>query len=339
LARVAHIQKRGANRWRARYRTSDGRERSQTFKRRIAAERFLHEIEAAKARDAWVDPSAGRIAFHQWAEQWFTGKVRLRAATRAKNRSLLDNHVLPAFGATRVNAVTRSDVQGWLRRLADEGYAPKTVHECSGLLASIMAEAVEEGMIAKSPCRRLELPQKEHRERRFLTEDQVVQLLSATPSLYQALIFTAAYIGLRWEELAALKRARLDVREDRPATMRLVAVIERAGGTYRYTEEMKSKKARRTIRLPETAREVLAGHLINAPESEWVFPAQEGGHLRYDNFRLRVWKPSVERAALAPLTFHELRHTAAAFMIDDGADPYLVMRRLGHEDIRTTYNL
>jgi integrase len=38
-------------------------------------------------------------------------------------------------------------------------------------------------------------------------------------------------------------------------------------------------------------------------------------------------------------TFHELRHTAAAFMIDEGGDPLQVMRRMGHSDIRTTYSL
>ena len=38
-------------------------------------------------------------------------------------------------------------------------------------------------------------------------------------------------------------------------------------------------------------------------------------------------------------TIYELRHTAAAFMIDVGADPLWVMRRMGHSDIRTTYNL
>jgi integrase len=45
----------------------------------------------------------------------------------------------------------------------------------------------------------------------------------------------------------------------------------------------------------------------------------------------------VETSGLAPLTFHELRHTAAAFMINDGADPLQVKRRMGHEDIRTTF--
>jgi integrase len=49
---------------------------------------------------------------------------------------------------------------------------------------------------------------------------------------------------------------------------------------------------------------------------------------------MRVWTPAVERAQLQPLTYHCLRHTAAAFMIDDGADPLQLKRRMGHEDIR-----
>ena len=49
--------------------------------------------------------------------------------------------------------------------------------------------------------------------------------------------------------------------------------------------------------------------------------------------------PAVDRADLTPLTFHELRHTAAAFMIDESGDPLQVKRRMGHQDIRTTLNI
>lgn len=81
-------------------------------------------------------------------------------------------------------------------------------------------------------------------------------------------------------------------------------------------------------------REILVAHLETYPDGEWVFPAPKGGFLRYDNFRTREWAPAVEWAGLAPLTFHGLRHTAAAFMIDEGADPLQLKRRMGHQDIR-----
>ena len=53
----------------------------------------------------------------------------------------------------------------------------------------------------------------------------------------------------------------------------------------------------------------------------------------------RKWAPAVERSGLTPLTFHELRHSAAAILIDLGAHPVDVRDWLGHEDISTTLNV
>lgn len=49
--------------------------------------------------------------------------------------------------------------------------------------------------------------------------------------------------------------------------------------------------------------------------------------------------PATEAAGLAPLDLHELRHTAAARLISEGANALQVKRRMGHEYIRTTYNV
>jgi integrase len=125
----------------------------------------------------------------------------------------------------------------------------------------------------------------------------------------------------------------LDMRPGRLATMRIVWTIERANGRYLPVEYGKSKAAPRTLKMPEFLREMLARHLSEFGSEEWVFSSPGGGFLRYDNFRDRVWLPAVESSGLGALTFHQLRHTAAAFMVDEGADPLQVKRRMGHEDI------
>nr|QEO74221.1 hypothetical protein [uncultured bacterium] len=65
---VAHVQKRGPSRWRARYRGPDGRERSKTFERRSDAERWVASMQVSKARGEWVDPALGRCAFATWVD-------------------------------------------------------------------------------------------------------------------------------------------------------------------------------------------------------------------------------------------------------------------------------
>jgi integrase len=118
-----------------------------------------------------------------------------------------------------------------------------------------------------------------------------------------------------------------------------VGSLERMRGSFRYVEALKSSAARRTLPLPAFLVDVLGAHLASAPDSEWVFPAPNGGMLHYSGFRRRFWNPAVELASLGPLTPHELRHKFVALSIAQGADPLTIQRRLGHRDIRTTLNV
>lgn len=68
-----------------------------------------------------------------------------------------------------------------------------------------------------------------------------------------------------------------------------------------------------------------------------MFTSPQGGPLRHSNFYSRVWRPAVSRAGLPEgLRIHDLRHTAAAFMINEGANIELVRQQLGHSSIAVT---
>lgn len=319
------------------YRDSVGKQRAKSFDRLVDARSFKADMRLRKQRGDYIDPSATRVRFGEWAHQYLEQKIALRERTLDKYESALRTHLQPTFGSARIGAIARSDVQSWIVRLKKEGYAPETIRGLYTVFASIMKLAEVEGIITKTPCRRIELPAVVREEQRYLTTDEVEALAAEVKPRYRALVYVAAYLGLRWQEIAGLKRRHVDL-SAYPAALRVVSTIERARGRYRVVDLGKTKAARRTLKMPGFLRDMLANHLTVFPNAEWVFSASRGGFLRYDNFRTRVWDPAVERAKLVPLTFHELRHTAAAFMIDEGGDPLQVKRRMGHEDIRTTLN-
>ena len=91
--------------------------------------------------------------------------------------------------------------------------------------------------------------------------------------------------------------------------------------------------------LPSITAAALEEHLASYAEpgtEGLVFPAPEGGFLRLENFRKRVWTPAVTAAGVAPLRLHDLRHTCASLAIAAGADVKVLQRMLGHASAALT---
>jgi len=95
---VASISKERNGHWRLRWRTPEGNSRSRTFTRKVDAERHLVAIEHSKNSGGYVDPTAGRTLLADLAEQWMESRLDIRRATRARDESLIRNHLLPSFG-------------------------------------------------------------------------------------------------------------------------------------------------------------------------------------------------------------------------------------------------
>jgi Phage integrase, N-terminal SAM-like domain len=106
---MAHIERRGPGRWRARFRDPSGRERSTTFARRSDAERFLTSVEHSKLVGGYVDPSAGRVTFERFSARWLESQT-FDLSTREAVESRLRVHLVPAFGDLELRAIKPSTV-------------------------------------------------------------------------------------------------------------------------------------------------------------------------------------------------------------------------------------
>jgi hypothetical protein len=179
---MATIEKRvrnGRTTYRVRYRDPAGRQRSKVFARKADAQRFLNETETAKVRGAWTDPALGRVLFRDWLGEWWATTTNLRPKTRDRDELLLRRLALPSFGAVPLAVIGQRDVRAWVAELSARGLAPATVQKAYQLLGKVMGAAVDAGMLAQSPCRRVPLPKVEREEMRFLTPAEVAALVEA----------------------------------------------------------------------------------------------------------------------------------------------------------------
>lgn len=334
---MASIRKRpkvNGGGYQVRYYGPDGRLRSRTFRTRGQAVDFSNKVEADIARGSWVDPALAATPMGEYVEGYLRDSVHWRPSTRLKVEGHTRNYIVPAFENYGLGSIRPADVREWIVALGEHGLAAGTVRAVYASFSRIMKQAVIDGLIPKTPCMGIALPKDEtQREMHFLEPSQVEALARELPDRYKALIFTAAYTGLRWGELAALKLKNLDLVK---GTVRVIEAVAEVNG---HLKEGPTKTgATRTVALPTFLRQMLSEHLAEYPSKGYVFTSSKGQPLRR-NFYRRDYLPAVARAGLPKgLRFHDLRHTCAALLIANGAHPKEIQERLGHSTIRVTFD-
>lgn len=91
--------------------------------------------------------------------------------------------------------------------------------------------------------------------------------------------------------------------------------------------------------LPAGVAELLAEHLVtySGPgEDGLVFPNRAGNPIHPSSFNTAHWKPAKAQVGLDGLRFHDLRHTAVALAIAQGAHPKAIQARMGHSSVQVT---
>jgi integrase len=265
---------------------------------------------------------------------------------------LLRVHVLPAFGSRRVGSITYGDVDRFVRSIEGLGRKAGTVRNAFFVLKMVLDYAIRDGNLRVNPCVDVDLPSARSPEMLFLTGVQVRALASAIderwaalrarrttggPAPYGLLVEMAAFTGLRAGELAALRMANLDLRR---GTVQVVSSASMVRG--RRTEgPPKSRAGRRTVIVNRALCDRLRAHLGDRllDREALVFTEPYGTPLKFGSFYSQRFKPAV-RAVLPQhlhgLRFHDLRHTYASLLVEQGAHPKEMAELMGHSSVQIT---
>ncbi|ARF78075.1 tyrosine-type recombinase/integrase [Kitasatospora aureofaciens] len=280
----------------------------------------------------------------QWIEEWWD-TIDIGDNTLAQYRSITKNHILPRWGATPIADITATEVAKWTKQLR-ENYKPSTVTAIRKLFSLIMADAADNGLRDGNPVRRHRGRGHTHprTERVWATEQEVNEIARRILTLagpnQALLIITAAYTGMRWGELAGLRRERCHTGALNPRIVidPEVGALHEINGQLSYGQP-KTARSARTVTLPPFLAALLAAELIRT-RAKPVFTTITGKHLRRSGFQRRLWAPAVNGTTFPDgtiwkpikpgLTFHGLRHSHKTWMIEDGIPDVAQARRLGH---------
>jgi len=333
---MASVEKRvreGRTTWLARWRDPAGGQRKRSFPRRTDAERFLATTQADVLRGTYIDPTAGRQTFGNYAAAWQQAQVH-RPTTRAMVETHLRRHVLPHFGPRQLASVRPSEVQAWVRGLSDV-LAPSTVEVVYRYTATIFRAAVTDRLIPSSPCVGVRLPKVEPRRVDPLATEAVEALVDAAPERYRALLVLAAGTGLRQGEAFGLKLRHVDFLR---RSLRVEQQLVLLPGAPPQVAPPKTAASYRAVPLPQVVLDALAAHLAVSPAGDngLIFTTVTGAPIRRTAFSAKVWRPAAKAAGVPDASFHDLRHYYASLLIRHGESVKVVQARLGHASAAET---
>jgi integrase len=248
----------------------------------------------------------------------------------------LRSHALPAFASMPLPDITRRDVQEWVNALAASGLAAATVrHSYRAVFKSVLNDAIDDGLLARSPCNRIELPAATVPVIDPLTPAQILALADRIDPRYRAMVLLAAGCGLRWSEAAGLTRDRIHL-----GTRAQVTIDRQLGYRPATTRHGPCSPRPRPAPRAASSRCPPPSPPRCAPTCAATRPARPGccsptpagNVLNPANWRQRIWRPLTRSALGIPpgTTFHRLRHAYASLLGDAGLPDHDIQLRLGH---------
>ena len=313
---------------------------------RKEAERALADMVAAQAKGLLTDPS--RLTTRDFALDYL--KRLEREGLRPNSIRLAQEelaHALPSLkdpkahdplGRMRLQEVKPVHVRAAVDRVAEAGYAPRTVNRVLMRLKALFREALRLELVARNPAEavRLRLPKGE-KTARALEPQEVARLLEAAEasrSKDMALLLRLMLeTGLRRGEALALEAGELTVWRS----------WTKAGGKGVFSEP-KTPTAKRKVPLPrglllrlKARREELLERLT-PEEVDGLFLVGGVKPVDPDAFN-HYLRRLAEKAGLGRVRVHDLRHTWATLALSRGVPLEVVSERLGHASPTITLNV
>lgn len=251
----------------------------------------------------------------------------MRALTRKDYEQVLADYLLPAFGARKVDAITRADVRAWHARM--DSTKPRARTKAYGLLRAVMNSAVDDELITTSPVHiRGAGAATRKRSLEPATIGELETVSRNMPDRLRAAVAISAWCALRYGELAELRRRDIDAQR-RLIRVRRAVVFLRGGAVV---GPPKSDAGVRDVSIPPHVwpmiEQHLSTHVAHSPDA-LLFPAESGGHMWHSTMNGHFSRAK-KAAGRSDLRWHDLRHTGATMAAQVGATTAELQARLGH---------
>jgi integrase len=291
---------------------------------------------------------------NQWLE---TIKSKVSPRTFHRYAEIVTLHLIPAFGHSPLLKLEPLAVQqkynDWERglgargRKGNKGLSPRTRLHLHRTLKLALKHAVKMRLIPSNPCDHIQAPVAKAAVIKTLSVEQSITLLNSLKKYpFYWPVFLALATGMRLGEIAALRWKNVDLERK---TIRVVESVEQINREIRFKAPKTDRF--RAVQLPAYAveelkawkkkqAETIGKNKITFNDDIFVCGRSEDGGVKKPLSFSGEFRRHIRRFPDLPtVRFHDLRHSHATQLLQEGVHPKIAQERLGHSTITTTLDL
>ena len=261
--------------------------------------------------------------------------ARLKQSTILTKKHICETHILPFFGKKPINEIKASDVRRWQNQLMNspKGYSTTYLKTINNQLTCMINYAKRFYDLNTNPCGQAgSIGQAKAEEMDYWTYDEYIAFregIKDKPLSY--ICFQVLYwTGMREGDLLALTAADIDLDTKQ---IDINKTYQRLHGEDIITTP-KTRKSKRKVPIPDflcqELQEYMDSRYMLAP-NERLFPITK-------SFLSHEMERGCKKTGVKRIRIHDIRHSHASLLINQGCDALILADRLGHEKVSTTLN-
>ena len=318
---------------------------SAEFERACAAGEVKSRADLKAQREAEERAAAAILTVRQYGERVFmpAKTVTCSENTRSSFQSMLDHHVYPALGDTKMPEVTSAQISALLLDFQTKGYAHASCVKLHTIISLLFKQAYLGDIISKNPMDKVERPKPRKDEMKsaevesFTAEElrYILSCLDGEPLKWRAFLHLMLDTGARRGEICGLQWKYVDFAEN---TVTIAQTLNYTKGKGVYLDTPKNGKQRTVdvshgvmALLRELRQEQAANGL-----SAFVFTQEDSSEPMHPQSPTRYMETFSKHYGVEHLHPYKLRHSFASVAITSGADVASISEILGHSDKAVT---